>query len=106
MSRQGLLAAAREWMRRQAVARRADEVVVPAPAPRRRPPEPVRDTELEQLEAEARYHRERHDLYQARVISGSSAPTSASRLRELKHTATAAADRLAHARRARRHGPG
>jgi hypothetical protein len=60
------------------------------------------DDELEQLEAEARYHRERFDLYRARVTSGSSAATSLTRLRELERTATGAADRLAHARRIRR----
>ncbi|HYI18065.1 MAG TPA: hypothetical protein VD836_05120 [Solirubrobacteraceae bacterium] len=60
------------------------------------------DDELEQLEAEARYHRERFDLYRARVTSGSSAATSLTRLRELERTATGAADRLANARRIRR----
>ncbi len=57
------------------------------------------DEELERLAHEARYHRERFDLYRARVVSGSSAATSLTRLRELERTATAAADRLAHARR-------
>jgi hypothetical protein len=56
--------------------------------------------DLEQLAAEARYHRERYQLYRARVISGSSMATSATRLRELERTATAAAERLAHAKRA------
>ena len=60
------------------------------------------DDELEQLEAEARYHRERFDLYRARVTSGSGAATSLTRLRELERTATGAADRLANARRIRR----
>jgi hypothetical protein len=55
--------------------------------------------DIEQLEAEARYHRERYELYRARVRSGSSTPTSPTRLRELERTATAAAERLAHARR-------
>ena len=59
------------------------------------------DDELERLEAEARYHRDRFELYRARVVSGSSAATSLARLRELERTATAAADRLAHARRSR-----
>jgi hypothetical protein len=58
---------------------------------------PVED--MEQLEAEARYHRDRYELYHARVISGSSRATSPVRLRELEHTATAAEERLAHARR-------
>ena len=56
---------------------------------------------LEQLEAEASYHRDRFDLYHARVISGSSVATRSPRLRELKRTATAAAERLAHARKSR-----
>ena len=101
MSRRQLLAAVRDRMRTQARARDAEEAT-PAPPPRREPP----DTELEQLEAEARYHKDRFDLYQARVISGSSAATSATRLRELKRIATAAAERLAHARRTRRRSSG
>ena len=99
MSRKGLLAAVRGRMRTQALAREAEEA---ASAPRRRKAEPPHDEKLEQLEAEARYHRDRFNLYQARVISGSSVATSATRLRELKRTATAAAERLAHARRSRR----
>jgi hypothetical protein len=59
------------------------------------------DHELEQLAAEAQYHRERFELYRARAISGSSTPTSPARLRELERTATAAQERLRHARRAR-----
>jgi hypothetical protein len=59
------------------------------------------DLELEQLAAEARYHRERADLYRARMISGSSRPTTPDRLRQLERTATAAEERLAHARRVR-----
>ena len=68
--------------------------------------DPPRDAELEQLEAEARYHKDRFDLYQARVISGRRVATSATRLRELKRTATAAAERLAHARRKRKRSSG
>jgi hypothetical protein len=60
------------------------------------------DHELEQLAAEARYHRDRFELYRARVISASPVATSTTRLRDLERTATAAADRLTHARRARR----
>jgi len=63
--------------------------------------EHAHDDELERLTEEARYHRDRFDLYHARVVSGSSAATSLTRLRELERTATAAADRLAHARRTR-----
>jgi hypothetical protein len=49
------------------------------------------------LEAEARYHRDRLALYRARVYAVK--PTSATHLRELEHAATAADERLAHARR-------
>jgi hypothetical protein len=55
--------------------------------------------DIEQLEHEARYHRNRYELYHARVISGSARATSATRLRELERTAAAAEERLAHARR-------
>jgi hypothetical protein len=98
MSRRRLLAAVRERMRAQTVAREAER---PSPRPPSRPQEQPPDPELERLEAESRYHRDRYDLYHARVVSGSSAATSLTRLRELKRTATAAADRLAHARRRR-----
>ena len=64
--------------------------------------EHAHDDELERLTEEARYHRDRFDLYHARVVSGSSAATSLTRLRELERTATAASDRLAQARRTRR----
>ena len=101
MSRRGLLAAVCDRMRKPALARDVEEAR-PAPPPRRRPPEPRRDAELERLEAEARYHRDRFNLYHARVVSGSSVPTSATRLRELERTATAATERLAHARQGRR----
>ena len=100
MSRRALLGAVRDRMRRQALPHDAEEAM-PAPPPRRRPPVPARDAELERLEAEARYHRDRFSLYHARVISGSSVPTSATRLRELERTATAAAERLAHALKSR-----
>jgi hypothetical protein len=108
LKRRRLLAAVRDRMRHQAEARetedagRADvapERPEPAVAPRRRA-EP--DHELDRLAAEARYHRERFDLYRARVISGSSVATSPSRLRELERTAAAAEERLAHARQGRR----
>ena len=103
MSRQRLLAAVRERMRAHTATRVAEEAAPAPPRPPRRPPEPLPDPELEQLEAEARYAKDRYDLYHARVVSGSSAPTSPSRLRELQRTAAAAADRLAHARRRRSH---
>jgi hypothetical protein len=66
-----------------------------------RPRPPEHDDELERLQAEARYHHDRADLYRARMISGSSRPTSPGRMRELERTADAAADRLATAKRAR-----
>jgi hypothetical protein len=103
MSRKELLAAVRGRTRTQALAREAEEAT---PAPRRRPAGPQHDAELEQLEAEARYHRDRFNLYHARVISGSRVATSGTRLRELKRTATAAAERLAHARMSRRRSRG
>jgi hypothetical protein len=53
------------------------------------------DARLEELRAEARYRRERRDLYAARAYGGR--PTSAAKLRELERAATAAAERLAHA---------
>jgi hypothetical protein len=62
------------------------------------PAEPA-DHDLDQLAAEARYHRDRFELYRARVMSGSRVATSPARLRELERTAAAAEDRLAHARR-------
>ena len=98
MSRPGLVAAVLRRMRAQSAARASEE---PRPAPPIRVRERASDPQLEQLEAEARYHRDRYDLYHARVVSGSSAATSLTRLRELKRTATAAGDRLAHARRRR-----
>ena len=51
---------------------------------------------LEQLAAEARYHRQRYDLYRARVYGGR--PTSDSRLRELQRACESAEARLAKAR--------
>jgi hypothetical protein len=51
--------------------------------------------DLQVLEAEARYHRDRLALYRARVLTGK--PTSAARLRELQRTWEAADARLRHA---------
>ena len=51
---------------------------------------------IQQLEAEARYQRQRYDLYRARAYS--MRPTSESRMRELKQWAEAAEERLRHAR--------
>lgn len=50
---------------------------------------------VEDLRAEARYRRERLDLYRARSYGGR--PTSAAKLRELERTSAQAADRLRHA---------
>jgi hypothetical protein len=75
----------------------------------RRPPRAPRPTaaererartaaaELDQLAAEAQYHRDRLALYHARVVSAK--PASASRLRELQRTSAAADARLANAKR-------
>jgi hypothetical protein len=53
---------------------------------------------IEALEAEARYARERYQLYQAKTYGPR--PTSMSRLRELQRIAEGAEARLARARRA------
>jgi hypothetical protein len=53
--------------------------------------------ELSDLEAQARYHRDRLALYRARMQG--SHPTSSVRLRELEQAAAAAEDRLRTARR-------
>lgn len=58
------------------------------------------DAELDRLDAEARYHRQRYDLYKAKVYSMRA--TSPARLRELQHACEAAEERLAHARAMRR----
>lgn len=54
------------------------------------------DHELDRLVAEARHHRQRFDLYRARVYS--SRPTSDSRLRELQRICEGAEARLAAAK--------
>jgi hypothetical protein len=86
---------------------RADTVThADPPDPQRPPPVPrpaaadrertrQAAAELEQLGAEARYHRDRLALYHARVVSAK--PASAARLRELQRTSAAADARLAHA---------
>jgi hypothetical protein len=74
----------------------------PVPAPVPRPPAPsavarvgLPAPDLQELEAEARYHRDRLALYRARVLS--SKPTSVTRLRELERISEAADARLRHA---------
>jgi hypothetical protein len=67
---------------------------VPRPAtPRVALPAP----DLQELGAQARYHRDRLALYQARVFSAK--PASAARLRELQRASAAADARLRHAAR-------
>lgn len=53
----------------------------------------------EELRADARYARERYELYRARAYGGSR-PTSPVKLRELEHEATRARERLEHMQRA------
>ena len=55
---------------------------------------------LESLVAEARYHRQRYDLYRARMYGLK--PTSESRLRELQRACESAESRLATAKAASR----
>ncbi len=104
--RRGLLAAVRNRLRFRARRVRATEdadsdvgpVVLRTVDAPSRPVAP--DHELEQIAAEARYHGDRLALYRARMhraVNG----TSLTRLRELERIATAARERLRHARRAR-----
>jgi hypothetical protein len=57
------------------------------------------DDMLEQLAAEARYRRERYDLYRAKAYG--LRPTSQARLRELQRSSEAAEARLAAAKSSR-----
>ena len=57
------------------------------------------DPVLDQLTAEARYHRERYDLYRAKMYGLRA--TSETRLRELQRASQAADARLAEARAGR-----
>jgi hypothetical protein len=52
---------------------------------------------IEELREEARYHRERYDLYKAKAYS--SRPTNASRMRELERRSLGADSRLRAAQR-------
>jgi hypothetical protein len=101
MSRRRLIAAVRRRMRSESAAGDAGAAAEPAAVTRARP-RPSRlappDPHIEQLAAEAQYHRERFELHRARVLSGSPRATTLGRLRELERTATAAQERLAHAR--------
>jgi hypothetical protein len=51
-----------------------------------------REPSLEELRAEARYHRDRFALYRARALTGR--PTTQERLRELERAAVSAQSRL------------
>jgi hypothetical protein len=53
-------------------------------------------SDVQQLEAEARYHRDRLALYRARMLTGR--PADAGRLRELERISAGADARLRHAR--------
>jgi hypothetical protein len=79
-------------------ARPAPERLEPPVAPA--PVETIAPPDLDQLESEERYHRERLALYRAR--SYGSRPTSPARLRELGRIWEAAKERLTHARSQRR----
>lgn len=57
------------------------------------------DPVLERLTAEARYHRQRYDLYRAKMYG--LRPTTHTRLRELQRACEAAEARLAAARSSR-----
>jgi hypothetical protein len=67
-------------------------------APEADPPHPARSSplELERLQAEARYHRDRLALYRARAQG--SRPTSPGRLRELERASADADARLRYGR--------
>ena len=54
------------------------------------------NAEIARLEAEARYHRERRDLYRARAYGSDT--TTPGRLRELERVAAQADERLRHLR--------
>jgi hypothetical protein len=58
---------------------------------------PPKHPDLSDLEAQARYHRDRLALYRARMQGAQ--PTSVHRLEELQRAATAADERLRTARR-------
>lgn len=58
---------------------------------------PTDAAELQRLEAEARYHRDRLALYRARMLSAH--PTDPGRLRELERISSGADARLRQAQR-------
>jgi hypothetical protein len=84
--RQRQVTRVRDLMREDAARRRAE------PSPASAPPQ-----DLERLEADVRYHRDRLRLYRQRIFSAKA--TSPVRLRELERVAAAAVERLRNARR-------
>jgi hypothetical protein len=91
---------ARRSRRHKRGSRTAQDPAPPGPRPATRPavarvalPAP----DLQEVEAQARYHRDRLALYRARVLSAK--PSSAARLRELQRISTAADARLRDAAR-------
>jgi hypothetical protein len=107
-SRSSLIPRVRRLMRREAARRDAHDdrpaAVAPVPSEPRATNSTAREAHqnLETLEAEARYHRDRLALYRARVYANK--PTSATRLRELERTSEGADARLEHARGRRKSG--
>ena len=100
--RRSLVAAVRDRVRGRDATHEVEAPSAETPVPVAPPSRPAAaDYELDQLVAEARYHRDRFELYRARVISASTVATSPTRLRELERTATGAEERLAQARRTR-----
>jgi hypothetical protein len=101
-----LLRRLRELVARRKARRRLGRGV-PDPLPTPSVPRPVSPRavaraalpapDLQELEAQARYHRDRLALYRARVLSAK--PASAERLRELQRASAAADARLRHAAR-------
>jgi hypothetical protein len=91
----------RRLLRADAASRAADDSGPPEADEPRPAPEPATEgpsaAELERLEAEAKHHRARLDLYRARTYAVK--PTSLARLRELERTASGADERLQDARR-------
>jgi hypothetical protein len=105
-SRSPLFSRVRRLMRREAARREAHDGPPAALAAIPHTPTTTAslgDQNLEMIEAEARYHRDRLALYRARVYANK--PTSAMRLRELERTAAAADERLAHVRGRRKGRP-
>ena len=100
-TRSSLFPRVRRLLRREPAREDAPDAAPPAvaetPAEPRAPStgQSVDAGQLELLDAEARYHRDRLALYRAREYAGK--PTTTMRLRELERTAAAAEARLAHA---------